>query len=150
MEKPNWPMAVMKVSPNFQKKGEPQTFGSVRCVCLLPMAPNASSKKLCSDLAQHSPPPTLIHTQAFSEGKEASCVALGRNFGVTFRIVGPRPRAAPPPHPEGAKRKLSAGGGDESGSQTERPTQGNARHRASSFLLSPLPPLEIPKELSSR
>ena len=44
------------------------------------------------------PFPTMPHPRP---GKFDVCVALGRIFGLTFRIARPRPRAAPGPRPEG-------------------------------------------------
>ncbi len=45
-------------------------------------------------------------------GKSAFRVALGRNFGATFRSARPCPRPAPVHHPKAADPELSAGGGD--------------------------------------
>ena len=59
----------------------------------------------------HLSSPPLLRPHPPGE-KLASCVALGRNFGATFRIPRPRPRPALVQSPKGAEQELGAGGGD--------------------------------------
>ena len=46
-------------------------------------------------------------------GSSTSRVALGTDFGVTFRMASPRPHPAPACCPKAKEQELSAGGGED-------------------------------------
>ena len=46
-------------------------------------------------------------------GSSTSRVALGTDFGVTFRMASPRPHPAPASCPKAKEQELSAGGGED-------------------------------------
>ena len=76
-------------------------------------------------MGKTSPPPTV---QTNLGGRIfASCVALGRNFGATFRNACPPPASSSAPSALRRESRAARRRGDRAKGYAEIPTQGNAR-----------------------
>ena len=64
------------------------------------------------DIPDHITLPPLLKP-APPGGSSTSRVALGTDFGVTFRMASPRPHPAPASCPKAKEQELSAGGGED-------------------------------------